>query len=236
MRHFNIAFEFILTLFVGVVFYALPAFTGVKGTQSILIMNILLLIIYLLYYIKKRSFNDTNVATCHSLSILSVIVFLFVICISLFWIEYIKTLARVAIVCYLVFSVFLITYALYSERKQNLVSIVKHVSPLLFRCILLLLVNISVLIYVKYQAKSVYKGSCLQQKEVFDGIDYHVTYYCDSVKTYVTQSFTFDRKADSSYHYSTYYKLYPNIIERIDTIESTKGNPRNLTNYPKSKF
>ena len=84
------------------------------------------------------------------------------------------------------------------------------------RCILIMISNVILISTLAYTVKSDYKNGILIKKVVRDGNDVYVTTFNDSISKYETRVSINDDYPRLKY--VIYYGFYPDVINRIDTL------------------
>lgn len=227
-------FEILFTVILTVLCYSL--YFIFKSWIYTSILNTLLLCFYILFVfgkLPKIFYREGNIPTSKTeiVCIWGGIAFLFCCWTVDFFPIYYKQIGRAGFVCAIltVCVVMLSTYMkrIFGELPKD-VFLKNHQYYL--RTVLIIFTNIYMVPACAYSYHASYnQNGRLISKEILDGFNEYKTKYVDSLSCYVTLAIINDPSDKDIKHleYNIYYKKYPDVIEKIDTIKIVKREKKN---------
>lgn len=227
-------FEILFTVILTVLCYSL--YFIFNSWIPPVILNMLLLLFYILFVFGKlpdvfykngKHLTNKTEFVC----VWSGIIFLLCCLLAELFPIYYRLLGRIGFVCVIltVCVVMLSTYMkrIFGELPKD-VFLKNHQYYL--RTVLIIFTNIYMVPACAYSYHASYnQNGRLISKEILDGFNEYKTKYVDSLSCYVTLAIINDPSDKDIKHleYNIYYKKYPDVIEKIDTIKIVKREKKN---------
>lgn len=183
-------------------------------------LDIELALFYYLFLTKRipiSLYKYSKFTFYEKVSIILGIFFLVMCAIYLLDKKYDKIIGRIGFVPFLMCTAVVTAYGICKKLFTDMpMSEFKRYMWTYIRCILIMISNVILISTLAYTVKSDYKNGILIKKVVRDGNDVYVTTFNDSISKYETRVSINDDYPRLKY--VIYYDFYPDVINRIDTL------------------